>query len=673
MSKLINRVFLNQYRVDSFVASGGMGSVYRVWDLRRNVALAMKVLHSELADDPHIFKRFQREANALKRLTHPNIVQFYGLFHSLDIVFLLERFVDGPSLKDILRQKKRLSFQEALIYLKALCAALGYAHASGVVHCDVKPGNILLDQGGTIYLTDFGIARHAESTTTTMATAGTAAYMAPEQIRGEPVTPATDVYALGIMLFEMLTGKRPFRGNEQGTERGGETANERIRYAHLHVQPPDPRSLDLSIPHELAQTIQRALNKNPARRYRSMQEFLTAILAAANISSTEVADRVVLPPNFQGTTLPSQPGSDAQQARTNQPFTPRKAIAWLAGTITLVLIAFVLFSRLNTPENRPDPPAFQNELADFLPPATATKPVTATVMNTSAPTNTVTPHVASSYQQGKIAYVMRNAAKTYFLYFMDLAHGSEPELLLEPDRPTQSRYYAPWFGPDGQMLAYDDFYLGKTFVMDFGSPGDQLVLGTCASPSFSPDGEHLVCSQSGRDYFPVFEVKSGAVVDKIYHGMTGAVLPAWSPDGSEIAFSVLKGKGMASIWKVKVGGGDPVPLATDANEDYAPAWSPDSKWIAFQSTRRSNKSEVWVMRRNGKGKKQITKSGGGEIWSRGPCFSPDGQWLAFVSNQGKVGVPDFGDVFVISLLTGEQRQITFTDGSVLDWRVTWSK
>src|SRR3972149_8492524 len=183
-----------------------MGAVYRVWDLKRNVPLAMKVLHSDLADDPHMFKRFQREANALKRLTHPNIVQFYGLFHTLDIAFLLERFVDGPSLKDILRQKKQLSIQEVLVYLKALCAALGYAHANGVVHCDVKPGNVLIDQGGNIYLTDFGVARHAESTTTTLGTAGTPAYMAPEQIRGEAVTPATDVYALGVMLFEMLTG-----------------------------------------------------------------------------------------------------------------------------------------------------------------------------------------------------------------------------------------------------------------------------------------------------------------------------------------------------------------------------------------------------------------------------------------------------------------------------------
>ncbi len=180
-------------------------------------------------------KRFKGEANAFKKLTHSNIVPVYGLYQTTDFAFLLERYVDGPSLKDILRKRQGAPLQvdEVSIYLKALCAALGYAHANGMVHCDVKPGTVMIDQGGNVYLTDFGIARHSDSTTTTLATVGTAAYMAPEQIRGEPVSPATDIYALGVMLYEMLTGQRPFKGDEKGTDSSGATANERIRYAHL--------------------------------------------------------------------------------------------------------------------------------------------------------------------------------------------------------------------------------------------------------------------------------------------------------------------------------------------------------------------------------------------------------------------------------------------------------
>jgi serine/threonine protein kinase len=293
---LIGQVLLNQFRVDAFVASGGMGAVYKVWDLKRNVPLAMKTLHPELAEDPAVFKRFKREARALQKLTHPNIVPFYGLYQTHDFAFLLEAYIDGHSLRDILRSRngQPLLLSEVLVYLKALSAALGFAHAHDVVHCDVKPANVMLDQGGNIFLTDFGIARHADSTSTTMATVGTAAYMAPEQVRGEPVNAASDVYALGVMLFEMLTGARPFRGTESGTESAGATANERIRFAHLHLPPPDPRSLQPDIPESIASVIQKSLAKTPSERYSSTNDLLVSILEAAGINLSDIPDRASL-------------------------------------------------------------------------------------------------------------------------------------------------------------------------------------------------------------------------------------------------------------------------------------------------------------------------------------------------------------------------------------------
>ena len=362
MANIISKTFLNQYRVDAFLASGGMGAVYRVWDLKRNVPLAMKVLHSELADDPHVFKRFKREANALKKLTHPNIVQFYGLFKTPEFSFLLEEFINGPSLKDVLRLRagKPMPVQEALIYLKALSSALGYAHANGVVHCDVKPGNVLLNQGGNIYLTDFGIARHADSDTTTMGVAGTAAYMAPEQIGEESVTPATDVYALGVMLYEMLTGQRPFRGSEVGTEKSGNTVDDRIRHAHRHIQPPDPQSLDPSLSHTLAQAVLTALEKDPARRYQTTQALFEAICAASGMEPAHVSDRVILPAKLQGTVLPNQ--ILPQQTSQTVPPTPIKkpAIPWLVGGAALVLIILamsMIVSKAQSDNNEIVPPA----------------------------------------------------------------------------------------------------------------------------------------------------------------------------------------------------------------------------------------------------------------------------------------------------------------------------
>ena len=347
----IGQIYLNQFRVDAFVASGGMGAVYRVWDIKRNVPLAMKVLHSDLADDPSIFKRFKREANALKKLAHPNIVPFYGLYQTPEFAFLLERFVDGPSLKEILRAKhgKPMSVNEVLIYLKALSAALGYAHANGVVHCDVKPGNVMIDQGGNIYLTDFGIARHSDSTTTTLATSGTAAYMAPEQILGEPVSPATDVYALGVMLFEMLTGQRPFKGAERISEKNRKTSEDML-FANLSASAPDPCVLNPSIPTKLSKVILIALEKKPVERYQSTQTLYADACFTSGIDINQVADRIK-PLAYESSLSSSESGNvsnegnldDSNNSKIELPYNKKsRRVIVVFGSIGFFVLALII-------------------------------------------------------------------------------------------------------------------------------------------------------------------------------------------------------------------------------------------------------------------------------------------------------------------------------------------
>ena len=318
MASLIGQTLLGQFRVDSFIGSGGMGVVYRVWDLKRNVPLAMKVLHAELAEDPSAFKRFRREARALEKLAHPHIVPFYGLHQDGSQAFLLERYIDGSSLKQLLMEWRNRPMRpaEALIYLKAVSSALGYAHAHGVIHCDIKPGNVMVDRGGGIFLTDFGVARHAESTTTTLGLAGTAAYMSPEQCRGDSVTAETDIYALGIMLYEMLVGERPFRGDEKGTESGGGTAGERVRFAHVHLDPPNPRQRNPHLGDSLATAVLKALAKDPSRRFRSTLEFYQAVSSAAGIHAERVGDRVSLPGSVVAAYSPSPQGVQRAEVGT---------------------------------------------------------------------------------------------------------------------------------------------------------------------------------------------------------------------------------------------------------------------------------------------------------------------------------------------------------------------
>lgn len=305
MARIVPGMVINgRYRIDEFVDAGRMGVVYRVFDLQRKTPLALKALHNDLQEDPRALERFVREGRALQKLAHPNIVPFYGIERSGETTFLLEKFIEGATLKQILanRPEKRIGILEALIYLKALCAALGYAHLNGVVHCDVKPGNTMIDQNGIIYLTDFGIARHADSATTTLAGAGAPAYMAPEQIKGLPVGPETDIYALGVTLFEMLAGRRPFIVDSDDI--GSDTAADYIRSAHLTQTPPNPRRFNPDISEAIAAVVLTALEKDRSRRYASTAEFLAALCAAAGITPDRVPEIASPQPNHGGSASP---------------------------------------------------------------------------------------------------------------------------------------------------------------------------------------------------------------------------------------------------------------------------------------------------------------------------------------------------------------------------------
>lgn len=348
----INQLLFNRYRVVELIATGGMGAVYKVFDLEKNAYLVMKVINIDLGDDPSSIKRFRREANAYKKLSHPNIVPFYGSDKSEDIFFILQKYIDGDSLKGILSNlgNRLLPINDVLVIMKSLCAALGYAHINGVVHCDIKPGNVLVDRGGNVYLTDFGIARHADSSTTTLAGAGTAAYMAPEQIRGEPVNPATDVYALGCMLFELLTGRRPFRGDEHHGNDAGKTMGERLRNAHLNLAPPDPRSIQSNISAQLAEVVLKSLAKDKNDRYQNAQEFFHTICRACSVSTEIVSERL------NHSIIPL---TDEKEREIKVPYYPppmiqanvkmKKTPVWLYGIIGVIAIligsmAYLIFT-----------------------------------------------------------------------------------------------------------------------------------------------------------------------------------------------------------------------------------------------------------------------------------------------------------------------------------------
>lgn len=274
---LEGKILLNRYRVDEFLGRGGMAEVYKVWDAHRSTTLAIKVMHADFSLDRAFLRRFEREAQILARLQHPNIVRFYGLEQDGRQSFMVMDYIDGESLKHkIFDANGPMPLDQVLSVLRPLCQALQYAHNEGFVHADIKPANILMDRFGNIMLTDFGISRMTTTATATltMAGAGTPAYMSPEQAQQKTPTPKSDIYALGIVAFEMLTGQRPFSGEYA---RVGVSTSEKMRWEHINLKVPSPKQFNHTLPEKLSAAVLKALEKDPEKRQKSALVFLNTI------------------------------------------------------------------------------------------------------------------------------------------------------------------------------------------------------------------------------------------------------------------------------------------------------------------------------------------------------------------------------------------------------------
>jgi serine/threonine protein kinase len=265
MASLEKQTLLGRYFLRQHTGTGGMADVYLAWDTSRGAKMAVKVLRQDLVHNPRFFQQFAKEAELLRKLEHPNIVRIYEFERQGDLTFLVMDWVDGSDLRQAINQHKRpYNAARASEIISPVCSALHYAHQNGVFHCDVKPSNILLHKDGRVLLTDFGVARLAAE----HVSGGTPAYMAPEQFQGGVIDARTDVYALGVTLFEMLTGgSLPFTGKNTSTP--GRTSRERIAWEHLNLQVSPPSRLNTAISSSVDTVILTALSKNPNERFPS--------------------------------------------------------------------------------------------------------------------------------------------------------------------------------------------------------------------------------------------------------------------------------------------------------------------------------------------------------------------------------------------------------------------
>ncbi len=255
---MTNRVLDQRYELLERVGGGGMADVYKAQDRLLDRPVAVKILHAQFQSDEEFIEKFHREAQAAARLSHPNIVNIYDVGASGDDHYIVMEYVPGRTLKELIQQRGHLAPEEALTITGEIAEALAHAHANGLVHCDIKPHNILMMNGQTAKVADFGIARAVTESTMTYSgnVIGSVHYFSPEQAKGTMITPKSDVYSLGVVLYEMLTGELPFTGENPVS----------IAMKHLQDEPTPVRRIDPDIPPVVEALVSRMMAKDPAMR-----------------------------------------------------------------------------------------------------------------------------------------------------------------------------------------------------------------------------------------------------------------------------------------------------------------------------------------------------------------------------------------------------------------------
>ncbi|WP_436525012.1 Stk1 family PASTA domain-containing Ser/Thr kinase [Actinoplanes sp. HUAS TT8] len=367
------RLLGGRYQVGELLGYGGMAEVHRGRDLRLGRDVAIKMLRTDLARDATFQERFRREAQNSAALNHPAIVAVYDTGEEISatgekLPFIVMEFVNGRTLKEVLAQEQRLQPRRALEIIADIDAALEFSHRHGIIHRDIKPGNVMITQSGQVKVMDFGIARALASGATTMtqtsAVIGTAQYLSPEQARGEAVDARSDVYAAGCVLFELVVGHPPFVGDSPVS----------VAYQHVREDPKAPSSIVREIPPDVDAIVLKALAKNPLNRYQSAQEMRADALRAVSgrpVMATPVmnqAETVALnsgPRQWQpqgATTMqrPIQGGYPGGREPENKQSWVWAALAGLGVLVVIVLgVALALNKNDNNKTNTPPPTAQQ--------------------------------------------------------------------------------------------------------------------------------------------------------------------------------------------------------------------------------------------------------------------------------------------------------------------------
>jgi serine/threonine protein kinase len=614
---------LGQYRIVESLGKGGMGEVYRARDTRLDRDVALKVLPADAGDDPARGKRFEREAKLIASLNHPNIVTVYAVEEIDGVRFLAMEVVEGKTLDEVIPAgglPLDLFFEIAI----PLADALSSAHAKGITHRDLKPSNVMLDAEGRVKVLDFGLAKLVrtadrsqqetiaadEHVTAEGRILGTVAYMSPEQAEGKPLDPRSDIFSLGVVLYQMATGKRPF---------AGDTPISTVS-AILKETPPAIHKLRSSVPRHLGRVIGRCLEKPPEKRLQTARDVCNELEGLQKeIASGEHAEL----------TQPSVSGTAAPAARST-------ARAWVGAGVVVVVLALAIYALF------------------FRTPATEQQGVL-----TSRPlTSLLTSESEGSWSPDGSFFAYSHSASGPSNIAVVSTAGGDPIDLVESDGDD----IEPRWSPDNRWIAFASNRGGTTAVylvpplggslrrlVDIGAAplSDQLYYALGATP-WSNDGRTLLVSRLSEDATMAvwkIDLDSGAQ-ERITQPGPGEIdsFASWSFAGDRIAFC-RSGASGASLMVMPAAGGAPRRILSTSEEYLMSSWSPDDRSLVYSSW----VSGLWMVDLDGSQRRQLTTRSNGEY---GPIVSRAGRIL--YSTHGHQT-----DLYVRDLQRNEERRLTF--------------
>lgn len=594
------------YRIEKLLGAGGMGQVYLAFDekLRRNVAL--KILPTEYGKNDERVRRFELEARAISKLNHPNIVTIYDVGNAEGIYYIATEFVEGKTLRDL--SAGRFKLRNVMANSIQICDALSAAHAEGIIHRDIKPENVMIRKDGYAKILDFGVAKLSDVGSETMSQIGaqtvkgmmigTPAYMSPAQISGDNIDHRTDIWSCGVVLYEFLTGKNPFKGGSR----------QETFEAILSKKPPPPSSINPEVPPEVDAILEKLFSREKGGGYATAIDLRADLKAIKReLDSSATGDL--------------QSGSSVSMRRARRARRPYLVGAAAVLALTAVLIGGYFF---------------------FMRGRSAGKGT-----EWSAATNVpITNQVGTEYfptlsPDGKdIVYAAEENGQ--FDIFILRVGGKKPTNLT-PNSPLDDTQ--PAFSPKGDLIAFrSDREPQGIYTIEPSGDNLKRVADFGYHPSWSPDGKQIVVSTWGRDQ-PTTRPDRGMSLDTVdvqtrtrtELAKIEATQPTWSPNGHRIAYWFYTGTyGRRDIATIPAGGGEPVVVAKDfAVSNWNPVWSPDGKFLYFVSSRAGNLNfwRVAIDERtgivSGEPEPVVTPSN----FSRHIAFSRDGKRMAYVQTR----------------------------------------